>query len=302
MRLSRFLPRRLRRYLQPPPADPAARPYRLEQIPRHAPVNPLTAHRTNVYSQDGEDSVLARIFEILPPRHRYCVEFGALDGEILSNCCNLIRHADWSGCFIEAHAARFRTLLDKHGKNPRVTCVQRYIALEGPNTLDNVLAEAGAPADLDLISIDIDGLDWFVWRSLARHAPRVVVIEFNPSIPNDVIFVQAPDARVNQGCSLAALVELGREKGYALIACTGWNAFFVREEDFPRFGIQNNDIDTLYRPMMDGRIFHGYDGRLFITGMPRLIWSKVQVDMEKIQLLSPEERGQRDGPSASERM
>lgn len=301
MKFSRFLPWRLRQYLKPAPAkpmaeDPAAKPYRLEQIPRHPAVNPLADYRTNVYSQDGEDGVLARIFEILPPRHRYCAEFGAWDGEFLSNCCNLIRHANWSCCFIEANDARFKTLLEKHGKNPRVSCVQRYVALGGTNTLDDILAEANAPVDFDLLSIDIDGLDWFVWKSLVRHVPRVVVIEFNPSIPNDVLFVQAPDARVNQGCSLAALVELGREKGYALIACTGWNAFFVRQEEFARFGIQDNDIEALYRPKMDGRIFHGYDGRIFTTGMPRLIWSKVPVDAEKLQVLSPEKRGQRDAP------
>lgn len=276
--------------------DPAAVPHKLTQIRRAEPVDHLASYAANVFSQSGEDGILRRIFEILPPVHRYCAEFGAWDGEYLSNCCNLIRTAGWAGCFIEANAVKFGRLIDKHGDNPRVTCVQRYVALEGPDSLDAIFSEIGAPRDFDLLSIDVDGLDWFVWESLRTHVPRVVVVEFNPTIPNDVVFVQARDAAVNQGCSLAALIELGRHKGYELIACTGWNAFFTRAEDFPRFGIGCNDIDGMYRPLMNGRIFHGYDGRIFVAGMPRLMWSGVAVDQERMQLLPKENRFFGDAP------
>jgi hypothetical protein len=68
-----------------------------------------------------------------------------------------------------------------------------------------------------------------------------VVIEFNPTIPSEVAFVQA-DANLNQGASLRALVELGNRKGYRLAAATSWNAIFVVEEDWERLQIEEDSV------------------------------------------------------------
>jgi hypothetical protein len=173
---------------------------------------------------------------------------------------------------IEADAEKYSQLQATYAGNPRVTTLNRFVDLEGANRLDNILAEVGAPADPGVLSIDIDGNDYYVFESLAEHHPELVIVEFNPTVPNDVIFVQAPSFEVNHGCSLLALVLLGQEKGYELAVATKWNAFFVRRDKFPLLGIADNSISTLYAPIQDGRIFQGYDSSIHVVGMDRLIW------------------------------
>lgn len=77
-----------------------------------------------------------------------------------------------------------------------------------------------------------------------------------------------------------------KQKGYELICCTGWNAFFVRTDLYDAFDIEDNDIELMYKPICDGRIFHGYDSRIFVTGMPRLLWSNISLEPDDFQILS----------------
>ncbi|WP_295447169.1 hypothetical protein, partial [uncultured Thiodictyon sp.] len=121
--------------------------------------SPLLEFAGNVTSQDGEDGIIQKIFETLPPTNRFCVEFGAWDGKYLSNCCNLISNFNWGGCFIEANPNRFEELRNNHGSNDKVICINRFIELDGQNSLDNILSSAGIPKDFDFLSIDVDGTD-----------------------------------------------------------------------------------------------------------------------------------------------
>ncbi len=225
----------------------------------------------NVTSQNGEDGIIARIFEILPPANRWCVEFGAHDGRHASNTWDLIRNQGWTGVLIEADRARFELLNETFRDMPQPPhLVHAFIALEGETSLDTLLAGVGAPTAPDLMSIDIDGDDWHVWHSLRLHRPRVVVIEFNPTIDNDILFVQ--DYGAFHGSSLLAMIELGKEKGYELVAATDFNAFFVERELFERFGIEDNRIDAMYYPINLIKIFQGFDGTMFPVGDLRLLW------------------------------
>ena len=140
------------------------------------------------------------------------------------------------------------------------------------DSLDFILSKTDIPENPDLVSIDIDGNDWHIWHSLKKYHPRVVIIEFNPTVPNDVLFVQRRDFHEAQGCSLRALIALGKSKGYELACTTTYNAIFVAAADFPKLGIRDNSINAMYRPLMDGRIFHGYDSKIFTVGMPKLNW------------------------------
>lgn len=275
------------------------KPHRLEQVDFFQVQSPLSRYAANVASQSGEDGIIQRIFQLLPAAHRYFVEFGAWDGKFLSNCWNLAANAQWQGCFIEANDKKFESLTANHGANDKIRCVNRFVEFEGPNSLDSILQSQGAPQDFDLLSIDVDGTDYFIWESLREHRPHVVVIEFNPTIPNDVVFVQPKSSAVNQGCSLLALIVLGKEKGYELVCCTGWNAFFVRAEHYPLFGIRSNAIFDLYKPVCDGRIFHGYDSFVYTTGMPRLMWAGVGVQSGDIQILPPSMRRFGDAQAAN---
>jgi hypothetical protein len=248
--------------------------------------SPLLKHQSNVESQNGEDGIISYIFKILPHvEQRSCVEFGAWDGKYLSNCFNLVKNSEWLGLFIEANDIKFEQLLKNHGESKNVTCLKRFVEFDGPNCLDNLIDEAKFPIDFDLLSIDIDGADYFVWESLQRVKPRVVIIEFNPTIPNDVIFVQAKDMNINQGSSLLSLVMLGKTKGYELICATTCNAFFILNEFYPLFELNSNHINKLYSPSSDGRIFHGYDSYIHIIGMPQLLWSGVNICSDDVQIL-----------------
>jgi hypothetical protein len=264
---------------------PSKSPHRLEQINASQLTSPLLEFARDVASQSGEDGILEKIFQTIHLNHRFCVEFGAWNGKYLSNCWNLIANEGWSGALIEGSEEKFGDLLAEHGNNPKINCINKFVDFDGDNCLDNILSSINCPQDFDLLSIDVDGTDYFIWESLTAYTPAVVVIEFNPTVPNDIVFIQAKDNEVNQGCSLLALILLGKDKGYELICCTSWNAFFVRKDLFALFEISDNSIHCLYQPYLDGRIFHGYDSQVYVVGMPILLWSGIHVSSDDFQVL-----------------
>jgi hypothetical protein len=257
----------------------------------------LLDHRANVASQIGQDGILAKIFEVIGEGQRFCVEFGAWDGKYLSNTWNMIATKGWGGILIEGDPAKFQGLAATH-PYPRVKALNQFVHWEGEDALDNILDRHDAPATIDLISIDVDGNDWHIWRSVVKYRPRVILIEFNPTIPNDVYFVQDPDRRHNHGNSLLALIELGKEKGYSLICANGWDAFFVRDELYGAFNIPDNAIDAMhFYPEAHTSLFQGYDGTLFTAGNRRLLWCNRAFAFDALQLLPPHQRQYREPPS-----
>jgi hypothetical protein len=245
----------------------------------------------NVRSQFGEDGVIEKIFQIIGEGDRWCVEFGAWDGRHLSNTCHLIEDRGWYGVQIEGSRAKFAQLRENFAGNDRVRQLNRMVGFErGVDSLDDILRETEIARGFDLISIDVDGNDYYVWESMRDYRPRVVVIEFNPRIPNRVVFVQDRDLSINQGCSAAALVELGKQKKYELVCALRCNLVFVREEEFPRFGIADNSLEALRRDV-GGSIFCGYDGTIYNT-LGQLGWRhrRVKVAPDGLQLVPKAKR------------
>jgi hypothetical protein len=249
--------------------------------------SPLLRFRGNVTSQCGEDGIIQRLVQLTQPQARYCVEFGAWDGVKFSNCCHLLTRQGWRGLMIEANPDKYAELVATYRAVPSVVTANRFVSFEGRDSLDSILTEVGAPATFGVLSIDIDGNDFYVWESLVQYRPEIVVIEFNPSVPNDVEFVQTRSFDVNQGCSLRALIGLAATKGYELAVCTDWNAIFVTKEKFGLVGVQDNSIDRLYAPVQNGRIFQGYDGSIHVVGMDRLLWRNMAVSSANFQVLPP---------------
>jgi hypothetical protein len=248
--------------------------------------SPLLQYARDVTSQNGEDGIIERIVEVIVPENKYCVEFGAWDGKHFSNCYNLITNKAWKGAMIEANATKYRELVATYSANDNVICIRKLVQFEGIDSLDNILDQIRAPRDIGVLSIDIDGNDYYIWESLKKYTPELVVIEFNPTVPNDVVFVQDRAMGVSQGCSLLSLILLGKELGYELACCTSWNAFFVKKERFHALGIQNNFIHKMYAPVQDGRIFHGYDSYIHVVGMDRLMWKDgIKLASEDFQVL-----------------
>jgi hypothetical protein len=231
----------------------------------------VTALSKGVYSQGAEEAMLDRVFELVAPRRKFAVEFGASDGLRNSNTARLLREKGWSGVLIEASDYRFAKLREHYRDVPTARLVQAAVQ---PENVERIFREAGVPEDLDLLSIDIDGNDYWVWRSLESHRPQIVVIEYNPYYAPPERWVMkfnpehAWDGSTYYGASLESLCRLGKEKGYELVACDrqGNNAFFVERSLYERFNLEDNSPQVLYRPAMYKVRYVGKN--TFVTGHP----------------------------------
>lgn len=251
----------------------------------------LLEYRSDVTSSAGEDGIIAKIFEVIGEESRWCVELGALNGTHDSNVWNLIRNKQWSGVLIEADRTYFEKLKAEYANDTGAVCVNEFVSFEGEHSLDAIFARTKITKEFDLFVLDIDGNEYHVWESLREYRPRVMVVEFNPTIPNDVDFVQPRDMSVYQGSSLRSLIELGKRKGCELVAVNEVNAFFVRRELFPQFGIADNSIEAMHTDhMYETKLYQLYDGTLKIAGYDRLMWHKVPIDEKKLQILPRRKR------------
>lgn len=189
---------------------------------------------SRVYSQNGEDGILAWLFGLVGITNRTLVEFGIGDGSEC-NSANLLLTFGWSGALLEADPKQAEAAYRFYDGRARVEVRNR--ALE-PDNVNDVLAEL-VPEVIDLLSLDIDGNDYWVWQALSAVRPRVVAIEYNATFgPERSVTVpykrgfdryREHPSGFYHGASLAALAKLGAEKGYLLAGCDsrGANAFFV---------------------------------------------------------------------------
>jgi len=191
---------------------------------RGGPLGDLTRFERSVHSQNGEDGILEAIFARIGPGGRSFVEFGVEDGREC-NTRHLAERHGWSGL-----------LMDGGHEDARRNLRREMITAEN---VVGLFRQYGVPAALDLLSIDIDGNDYWVWRALAPHwRARVVVIEYNasegPEASTSIVYDPAFrwDETDYMGASLGALVALGATHRYTLVACDsrGVNAFFVADE------------------------------------------------------------------------
>jgi hypothetical protein len=246
----------------------------------------LCTYGHNVTSEHGEDGILEKIFSVIGEENKWCVDLGALNGVHGSNVWSLIQKRGWSGVLIEADNTQFERLEKEFSAYNRVHCINEFVSFEGEQSLDAVFARTPLPHTFDLFSLDIDGNEYHLWDSLVEYRPRVMVVEFNPSIPNDIGFIQPRDMGIFQGSSLRALVELAKQKGYELVAANEVNAFFVLRELFEKFGIVDNSIEALHTDtQFQTRLFQLYDGTLCLAGNNRLLWHNLPIDVQKLQVL-----------------
>ena len=146
----------------------------------YEPIN-LMDYERKVFSQNGEDGVIEKIFEVIGTKSKYYVEFGVQDGKEC-NTRHLRENKGWTGL-----------LMDGGYKNQLINLQQEFIDKENINGL---FKKYKVPSEFDLLSIDIDFNDFYVWKAIASR-PSVVVIEYNAShLPNeDKIVVYDPKGR-----------------------------------------------------------------------------------------------------------
>lgn len=177
--------------------------------------NNLNSFARNTYSQFGEDGITGEILDRLTAKinlNSWCVEFGAWDGVHLSNTCALIRERGYRAVLIEGDQSRFVQLEANHPQ-PSVIKINRMVEFSGENSLDAILQTTEIPEDFDLLSIDIDGCDYWILDSLKKYKPKILIVEFNPTIPNEVDFIQKANFSVKQGCSPKSLHKLAASRG-----------------------------------------------------------------------------------------
>jgi hypothetical protein len=206
----------------------------------------LIAHRKNVYSQNGEDGVVAEIVRRLGISKGWFCEFGAWDGRYGSNTFALLRKG-WRGVMIEGDSNRFRDLEKTAARFPGTLEIMEAFVSAGhdDSSLDSLLARTPIPADFDILSIDIDGSDYHVWQSFKGYRPKLVIIEIDSSTPPGEDYIFRGGSRLT---SFSAMLKLGRAKGYTLVCHTG-NLFFVRNDLIGRLSIDPHvlgDPDSLF--------------------------------------------------------
>lgn len=203
------------------------------------PVATLREAEFQVDSQWGEDGIIQHLISVVPIERRVFVEFGVED-YTEANTRFLLQHENWAGLVLDGSpeniaAIRRDPIYWRHNLKAQAAFVDR-------DNINALIAENGIEGDVGLLSIDIDGNDYWVWEAIRSVAPRIVVVEYNSlfgprvpvSIPYDPRFARtlAHYSNLYWGASLAALAQLGLRKGYALVGSNsaGNNAFFVRED------------------------------------------------------------------------
>lgn len=194
-----------------------------------------------IYSQNGEDGILEQICKELNINTGILCEFGASDGVSSSNSLNLIKKG-WKGMFIEGNINDYRKLVETM-KSYNVTLINDYIQNESDDkhSLNTYLKQHNFPLDFDMLSIDIDMNDYYVWKNLTDFIPKIVIIETNSyrdpvyeEIPSsspifDDILSKWYPSRVRCGSSYMSIVKLGLSKGYIPISYTG-NIIFIHRK------------------------------------------------------------------------
>ena len=246
----------------------------------------LSEFACNVTSQYGENGIIEKVLEVINETDKWCVEFGSWDGKKASNTYSLITDKEYSAVLIEASSKRFLDLKKTFEGNSKVIMLNEFVGFGRSDNLDEILKKIPIPNGFDVLSIDVDGNDYHIWQAVREYKPKVVVIEFNPTIPKEVEFVQEKDPSVSQGCSLLSLSKLACSKDYGLVAATKCNAIFVDSKYFDRFGISDNSVKTMWTDQsLVSHIFCGYDGRIFIRGYGKSPWHLFRLQESKMQVL-----------------
>ena len=191
-----------------------------------------------VFSQWGEDGIISYLVNNLDIENNFFIEFG-VGNYLESNTRFLLKKFNWSGLIIDSSQKNINYIKkDKIYWQHNINALCEFVSRENIN---KIFLENVSQKNIGLLSIDIDGNDYWVWKAITTIDPSIVVIEYNSilgssknyTVPYSKNFERnrAHYSNLYYGASLPALVKLGKEKGYALVTCNsaGNNAFFVKK-------------------------------------------------------------------------
>lgn len=225
-------------------------------------------------SQADEDGILLFLFAIIGTGSKTCIEMCAGDGREC-NTANLILNHGWTGLLVDGSEHNVKSGQQYYGHLPQTYIyppkfVQSWLTLGNVN---QVIEDHGFTGEVDLLSIDVDGVDYWLWDAINVVTPRVVVVEYQDILgPNLSLTVPYSDEFSAKsfptteglpnfaGASLTAFVRLGRSKGYRLVGVNryGYNAFFIRKDLAPRT-LPEIDVQTCFHhPKVQWGMKHRY--------------------------------------------
>ena len=226
-----------------------AKKWQIQDIPEKNETNKgLSFYEASLFSQNGEDGIIRYIFSQIGFDSRYFVEFGF--GAHQCNSLRLILHENFKGLMMDGSEEQCR-IFNLTCKAKGISDVHAANAFIDRDNLEHLIRSNNVPAEIDFLSIDVDGNDYWFWECLRCINPRVICIEYNSgigskyswTIPYNKEFERfsAHPSGFFAGASIKALESLGEKKGYRLVGCdtTGTNAFFLRND------LGNNQIPTL---------------------------------------------------------
>lgn len=222
--------------------------------PRHAHPKRLARYGWKAYSQTDEDGMIAEIFRRVGTATRCFVEIGVGSGLECNTLWPLLQ--GWTGLWIEPDKSHCAAIRATHAEWLNRGALRLLGIAATAENVDALLAEAGLAGEIDLLSIDTDFNDYWIWQALEAVRPRAVVIEYNAAWPPPaaVTVPYDPGARWGGtsyfGASLSALAALGARKGYQLVGCNlaGFNAFFVRADLEGGLFLDPGSAESHYEP------------------------------------------------------
>jgi len=231
---------------EPPSADNALQGVRaaighLEaQVRSGTAPEDLRGAEFQVFSQWNEDGIIQHLLRHVPIEDPSFIEFGVEDyGE--ANTKFLLINDNWRGLIMDADRASLDRVTASEGFMRRYDLHVHAETITRAN-LNEIVERHGFGGDIGLLSIDVDGNDYWLWEALSAASPRIVVIEYNSTLgPHEAITIPydpdfdvwtAHQSWLYYGASLAALCVLARRKAYTFVGCEshGCNAFFVRDD------------------------------------------------------------------------
>jgi len=195
----------------------------------------LLQHKRNVYSQNGEDGIIEFLFKRLNVKNGNFIEFGAWDGKHLSNCYKLFQEG-WTGMYIEADDNKYETLFNTFKNEKNLTLVHKMVLYSNDDNLDTIIDEYWQnKKEFDFISIDVDGLDYNIFKAMKKYLPKIICIEVNAGhSPLYDAVIDIDIAQNNIGQSLNIICHEAMTKGYFPICYTG-NLFLIQTKFYHLF-------------------------------------------------------------------
>jgi len=201
--------------------------------PKYQDKKRLNKYEYQIYSDCGEDGIIEEIFNRIGTTNKFFVEFGCNNGLTGNTTALLIKK--WNGVWIDSDSSFIKNSKNKFGFLSNLLIKESQLTIEN---IESIFRQCNVPEEFDLISIDVDGNEYWLWDAIKNYNPRLVIIEYNCNFNSNIKWVMkynpnhVYDGSTYKGASLKSLELLGKKKDYYLVGCdlSGSNAFFIRQD------------------------------------------------------------------------